>query len=136
AVLWIYDARLALVATAFGPVLVASVMAHHPAAHRLSREAMESAAKLSAHMVEDVSGVEAVKSFGAESARAEGGDTRLVRLVQDLFSLQKLGISMDTFGTLATTLAGIVILWYGGHRAIAGALTIGERMFFYTTRGH
>jgi ATP-binding cassette subfamily B protein len=136
AVLWIYDLRLALVATAFVPVLAASVMAHHPAAHRLSREAMESAARLSAHMVEDVSGVETVKSFGAEPVRAEEGESRLVRLVQDYFSLQKLGISMTTFGTLATTLAGIVILWYGGHRVIAGALTIGELMFFYTLLGY
>src|SRR5262245_50698613 len=136
AVLWIYDIPLALVATAFVPALVASVMAHHPAAHRLSREAMESAARLSAHMVEDVSGVETVKSFGAEPARAEGGEARLVRLVQDSFSLQKLGISMNTFGTLATTLAGIVILWYGGHRVIVGALTIGELMFFYTLLGY
>ena len=120
-VLWIYDIRLALVATAFVPLLVASVMVHHPAAHRLSREAMESAAKLSAHLVEDVSGVETVKSFGAEPVRAEEGEARLVRLVQDFFSLQKLGISMNTFGTLATTLAGIVILWYGGHRVIDGA---------------
>jgi ATP-binding cassette subfamily B protein len=135
-VLWLYDLRLALVATAFVPVLVASVMAHHPAAHRLSREAMESAAKLSAHMVEDVSGVETVKSFGAEPMRAGEGEARLVRLVQDFFALQKLGISMNTFGTLATTLAGIVILWYGGHRVIAGAFTIGELMFFYTMLGY
>ena len=135
-VLWIYDIRLALVATAFVPLMVASVMAHHPAAHRLSREAMESAAKLSAHLVEDVSGVETVKSFGAEPVRAEEGEARLVRLVQDFFSLQKLGISMNTFGTLVTTLAGIVILWYGGHRVIDGALTIGELMFFYTLLGY
>jgi ATP-binding cassette subfamily B protein len=136
AVLWIYDLRLALVATAFVPVLVASVMAHHPAARRLSRETMESAAKLSAHMVEDVSGVETVKAFGAERARAEAGEARLVDLVQGLFSLQKLGISMSTLGMLVTTLAGIVILWYGGHRVIAGALTIGELMFFYTLLGY
>jgi ATP-binding cassette subfamily B protein len=135
-VLWIYDIRLALVATAFVPILVASVMAHHPAAHRLSREAMESAAKLSAHMVEDVSGVETVKSFGAEPIRAEEGEARLIRLIQDLFSLQKLGISMNAFGTMATTLAGLVILWYGGHRVIDGALTIGELMFFYTLLGY
>ena len=135
-VLWIYDIRLALVATAFVPLMVASVMAHHPGAHRLSREAMESAAKLSAHLVEDVSGVETVKSFGAEPVRAEEGEARLVRLVQDFFSLQKLGISMNTFGTLVTTLAGIVILWYGGHRVIDGALTIGELMFFYTLLGY
>ena len=136
AVLWYYDLRLALVATAFVPVLAASVMAHHPAARRLSREAMESAAKLSAHLIEDVSGVETIKAFGAERARAEEGEARLVGLVQGVFSFQKLGISMDTLGTLVTTLAGIVILWYGGHRVIAGALTIGQLMFFYTLLGY
>ena len=78
AVLWVYDVRLALVATAFVPVLVASVVAHHPAARRRSREAMEEAARLSAHLVEDVSGVETVKAFGAERARAEEGEDRLV----------------------------------------------------------
>ena len=80
--------------------------------------------------------METVKSFGAEPVRAEEGEARLVRLVQDFFSLQKLGISMNTFGTLVTTLAGIVILWYGGHRVIDGALTIGELMFFYTLLGY
>jgi ATP-binding cassette subfamily B protein len=135
-VLWLYDVRLALVATAFVPVLVASVMVHHPAARRLSVEAMESAAQLSAHFVEDVSAVETVKAFGIERDRAEEGETRLIRLVKEVFSLQKLGISLSTLGTLVTALAGIVILWYGGHRVMDGALTIGQLMFFYTLLGY
>ena len=47
-------------------------------------------------------------------------------LVQSTFSLQKLGIGMDTLGMFVTTLAGIVVLWYGGHRVMDGALTIGQ----------
>src|SRR5262249_53089542 len=128
--------RLALVATAFVPVLLASVMAHHPAARRLSAEAMESAAQLSAHLVEDVSAVETVKAFGVERARAEEGETRLIQMVREIFSLQKLGISLNPLGMLVTALAGIVILWYGGHRVMDGALTIGELMFFYTLLGY
>jgi ATP-binding cassette subfamily B protein len=136
AVLWIYDLRLALVATAFVPALVVGMMVHHPAARRLSRDAMEGAAKFSAHLVEDVSGVETVKAFGAERARAEECEARLVRFLQVYFSFQKLGISMDTLGALVTALAGIIILWYGGHRVIGGALTIGQLMFFYTLLGY
>jgi ATP-binding cassette subfamily B protein len=135
-VLWLYDVPLALVATAFVPVLLASVMVHHPAARRLSVEAMESSAQLSAHLVEDVSAVETVKAFGIERARAEEGETRLIHLVQEIFSLQKLGISLTTLGTLVTTLAGILILWYGGRRVMDGALTIGQLMFFYTLLGY
>jgi ATP-binding cassette subfamily B protein len=134
--LWLYDVQLAVVATAFVPLLAVSVMAHHPAARRLSVEAMESAAQLSAHLVEDVSSVETVKAFGIERDRAEEGETRLIGLVQGLFSIQKLGISVSTLGTLVTALAGIVILWDGGHRVMEGALTIGQLMFFYTLLGY
>ena len=49
-----------------------------------------------------------------------------------MFSLQKLGISIKTLGKFATTLAGTVILWYGGHRVMDGGLTPGELIFFYT----
>src|SRR5262249_5957005 len=57
-VLWLYDWPLALVATAFVPLLLAGTLIHHPSARRLSRQAMERGALLSAHLVEDVSGVE------------------------------------------------------------------------------
>jgi ATP-binding cassette subfamily B protein len=135
-VLWLYDWPLALVATAFVPLLVASTLAHHPPVRRLSRQAMERAALLSAHLVEDVSGVETVKAFGAERARAEEGEERLVDVMLNLFSLQKLGISMSALGTFVTGLAGIVILWYGGHRVMDGALTIGQLMFFHSLLGY
>jgi ATP-binding cassette subfamily B protein len=135
-VLWIYDVRLALVATAFIPILVLVAVAHHPAVRRRSRQAMEDAAQLSAHLVEDVSGVEAIKAFGAQRVRAEDGEARLVRFVQAMFIMQKLGISMNTLGMFATALAGIVILWYGGHRVMAGGLTIGQLMFFHSLLGY
>jgi ATP-binding cassette subfamily B protein len=135
-VLWLYDWQLALVATAFVPLLVLSAVAHHPAARRLSREAMEKSALFSAHLVEDVSGVETVKAFGAERARAEEGEARLVDLILDLFALQKLGMSMSAVGMLVTALSGIVILWYGGHRVMDGALTIGQLMFFNSLLGY
>jgi ATP-binding cassette subfamily B protein len=136
AVLWFYDARLALVTTAFVPALLLGVAAHHPATRRRSLDAMEHAAGLSAHLVEDVSAVETVKAFGVERARAEEGEGRLVKLVNSGFSLQLLGLSMNTLGTFLTALAGVVVLWYGGHRVIDGALTIGELMFFHSLLGN
>lgn len=134
--LWLYDLPLALVATVFVPLLVLSVGGHHPAAKRRSREAMEHGAQLYAHLVEDVSAVETVKAFGAERARAEEGESRLVAFVQSAFSLQKLGISMSGWGTFVTALAGLVTLWYGGHRVMSGALTIGQLVFFHSLLGY
>jgi ATP-binding cassette, subfamily C, bacteriocin exporter len=136
AVLWMYDFNLALVATIFAPLLFLSVLAHHPATRRQSQQAMENGAKFSAHLVEDISGVETIKAYGAEPLRQEVGEQNLVKVVQSVFSLQKLSISMDAIGNVVSGLAGIVILWYGGHRVISGALSIGELMFFYTLLGY
>jgi ATP-binding cassette subfamily B protein len=135
AVLWLYDLPLALVATAFIPVLVVSVAMHHPPSRRRSREAMECSAHFSAHQVENVSGLETVKAFGAEPVRAAEGETRLVGVVQALFSLQKLSLSTSAVGMWVTAMAGILILWYGGHRVMDQALTIGQLMFFYSLLG-
>src|SRR5262249_53405303 len=118
AALWLYDLPMAAVSTVFLPVLVLGVLAHHPAARRRSRLAMEKGALLSSHMVEDASGVETVKAFGAEDLRCERGEGHLVALVQTEFALQKLGISTDALGLLVTAGAGLAVLWFGGHRVI------------------
>jgi ATP-binding cassette subfamily B protein len=131
-VLWIYDWPLALMVTAFIPVLLLGVTIHHPACRRKSRESLEQSANLSAHFVENVAGVETVKAFGAERSRIEEGESLLVRLLRSLFGLQLLGLSMSSLGTLITGLAGVVVLWYGGSRVMSNLLTVGELMFFYS----
>jgi ATP-binding cassette subfamily B protein len=97
---------------------------------------MEDAARLSAHLVEDVSGVETFKAFRAEGARTEEGEERLVRLSQSVFSLQKIGITTEAASTFLTAIAGVVILWYGGHRVMDGKLTIGGLVFFNSLLGY
>jgi ATP-binding cassette subfamily B protein len=134
--LWLYDWQLALVASAFAPLLALTAFLHHPAARRRSRDAMEHAASFSAHLVESVSGVETVKAFGAERRRTEGSEERLVELTRSSFALQKLGLSMDATGTFLTALAGLVVLWYGSHRAMSGALTVGQLLFCYSLVGY
>jgi ATP-binding cassette subfamily B protein len=135
-VLWVQDVQLALVATAFVPLLLAAVMVHHPAANRRSRIAMENASILSSHLIEDVTAVETIKTFGVEWARSEESEEKLVNFVQGQFGLQKLALSMNGLALFVTALAGVVILWFGGHRVMSGALTTGQLMFFYTLLGY
>ena len=136
AVLAMYDVQLAFVAALFGPLWFAVVMLHQPATKRQSRAVMEAAATYSAHIVEDISGVETIKAFSAQRTRMEAGEQRLVKLVQSAFSMQMIGTSLDALGGLLTGIAGLAILWYGGYRVVSGALSIGELMFFYTLLGY
>jgi ATP-binding cassette subfamily B protein len=135
-VLWFYDLPLAAVATAFVPVLFVSVFLHLPSAKRLSRKAMEDQALFSAHMVEGITGVDTIKAYSLERERTMHSEAKLVRVIQSVFSLQMIGISMSTLGMMVNAGAGLVILWYGGHRVLAGELTVGQLLFFYTMLGY
>jgi ATP-binding cassette subfamily B protein len=136
AILWLYDGWLALAATLFVPLLAVSALAHHPATRRRSQQAMEDAAKLTAHLVEDVAGVETVKQFGGERLRAEEGEGKLVALARSAFGLQALSVSSTALAMFVTGSAGVAVLWYGGHRVLDGALSIGQLLFFYTLLGY
>ncbi|MCA9190012.1 MAG: peptidase domain-containing ABC transporter, partial [Planctomycetales bacterium] len=129
-VLWAYDQQLAMIATLFVPLLIGSVVLHQPAIKRRSRAAMEQSARFSAHLVESISGVDTIKAFGLERQRSEDSQSRLLQTVQANFGLQMLDLSMSSAGMFVTAVASIVVLWYGGHRVVAGELTVGELMFF------
>jgi ATP-binding cassette subfamily B protein len=131
-VLWLYDVPLALAISAFVPLMVLAVMAQHPVTKRVSREVMENSAQLSAHLVENVAGIETVKTHHAEESRAAETENRLVKMVQSLFSFQLLDLSMGAVATALTALGGLAVLWVGGYRVMAGALTVGELLFCYS----
>jgi ATP-binding cassette subfamily B protein len=132
AVLWTHDAPLALVATAFAPLIVAAVLLHHPASARRTLDVMEKSEHLGSHLIETISGADTVKAFGAEHMRSQGAEVRLARVVQSVFAVQKLTISTQAAGTFLTGAAAVAVLWYGGHRVMQGALTVGQLMFFYS----
>jgi ATP-binding cassette subfamily B protein len=135
-VLWLHDAPLALVSTLFVPGLLVSVLSHHAPSRRRSLESMERSAELYSHLVEDVSGVETVKAFGAQRQRLAAGEGKLLEVLMASFSLGKIGISMNALGGFVTGIAGVAILWVGGHRVMDGALTTGQLLFFFTMLGY
>lgn len=131
-VLWLYDLRLALAASLTAPLLLLAVGLHHGAIRRRSQQSMEDGAQLSAHLIEDFSGVETFKAFHAEDQRLARGETKLVAFAQSMFDLHKLDIQLNSLVTLIAAGAGLAVLWYGGHRVMDGALSIGQLLFFHT----
>jgi ATP-binding cassette, subfamily C, bacteriocin exporter len=132
AALWFYDWALALVAFVFVLAVLAGFLLHHPGLRRRSMQAMERAGQLYAHLMEDVSGIETVKAFGAERARTEQTESRLVAFTHSVLSLQRIGNSMSSLALLFTSIAAVAVLWCGSYRVMDGALTVGQLMAFYT----
>jgi len=135
AALFYYDPKLGALACAFLPVFVVVNLLHLSSLRRRSLETMEKSGTLHAHLVENVVGVETVKAFQLERSRAEAGEEALAHVVQSQFSLQKIGIRLESLGLLLHGAIGILVLWYGGHRVVDGALSLGQLMFCYTLLG-
>jgi HlyB family type I secretion system ABC transporter len=135
AAMFAYDVRLALMGCAFAPLLVGALVFHHGAVRRLIRAKMEADAELLGRLTEDVSAIETVKTLGLERQRAEQAEDRLVGAVQAHFQLSEVGIKVEAVTTLFAGVATIAFLWYGGGRVIAGELSVGQLIFFYTLLG-
>ena len=130
--LWFYDLPLAAAATLVAPLFLGGIAINHAALARHSRESMEKGSQFASHLVEDISGVETIKACDAQNLRSDRTEAHLVGFIQSMFALAKLEVWMTSMSTFISGMAGVAILWLGGHRVLTGALTIGQLLFFYT----
>lgn len=131
-IMFYFDTRLAAVSCAFIPVLLVALYLHQRGLVRHSRELMEHGARLQSRLVEDLNGVATLRAGGAIEQRTARLDERLVETVQSRFRMRLLGLSMASSEAMVSGAASLVVLWYGGHLVVEGALSIGQLMFFNT----
>ena len=104
---------------------------------RSSQErAFASSALLEANLAESLAGVTTIRLHGAEGAVL----SRLRGLFAEVATQEyRAGLTGVVCGTANSTLFGattIALLWFGGRRVLAGEMTIGELMFFYSMVGY
>lgn len=134
--MFVSNKKLALISLAFLPVMAIFMLIMRKPLASKQRSAMEQAAALEARLVEDVSGVETIKSFGIEEHRIRKSEHSLVKFFKSLFSADMFGVSMDSFTLIAIGVATLALLWSGGHSVMSGTMTIGQLMFFYSLSGY
>ena len=127
--LWM-DARLALVTFAVLPALLLFVELLKKFIRETNREMRRKLARLNAYLQEHVSGVAVVKAFVQEEKSGRGFDARndeyaaeSIRLT-NFYSVYFPGVEL--FASVAVAL----LLWQGGIRVIAGAVTFGTLVAF------
>jgi ATP-binding cassette subfamily B protein len=129
-VLFLIDPILAIIAIASLPVLAVAArqfsIALHPVATQLQAELADTS-----HIVEEsVSGIRAVKGYGAEEYQtakmADGAD----RVYDQGIELARLRSIFNPLLQFLPTIGLIGVLWFGGHQVINGDLSIGDLVAF------
>lgn len=128
--MFLMDWRLAIVSLLFLPLLVHAIARFQTGSRAAWSDVQARTAELSAALQENIAGVRVVKAF----AREEGEIARF-RTANDAFQAANLrAIRVSAFWTnymnFLTAVGAVAVLWYGGRRAMTGAISVGTLVAF------
>jgi len=129
-VLVVLDPVLGAVASLSVPALLYAARRYSMRVLRLSFEVQQRLADLSRVVEESIGGIQVVKSYGQEAQEQERLDREANRIFGRTTRLAKLRSIYAPFFELIPSLATVAVLWLGGIRVVAGALTLGEFVAF------
>lgn len=122
--------QLTLVMLAVVPAIAFGAVTYGRRLRTLSREVQDALASSSDVAEESIAGMRTVRAFGAESLEV----SRYGRAVDRSFELAKrriqIGAVFMTFASFLGFAAAALVLWYGGHLVLEGAMTVGELTAF------
>ena len=129
------DWRLTLRSLLLVPALAGILWLLNKPMKRHQRTAMERAAELEAQIVETIGSIQTIKAFRAEPRIQLRAEARFTEMQEASFRSQQLALHSTTLSSLMVGLATLSLLWFGGHSVLAGALSVGQLMAFYTMLG-
>lgn len=128
--MFLMDWRLAVVSLLFLPLLVHAIARFQRGSREAWSEVQADLAHLSATLQENIAGVRVVKAF----AREEDEAARF-QAANNAFQAANLrAIRLNAFWTnymnFLTAVGAVAVLWYGGRRAMTGAISMGTLVAF------
>ncbi|MEH6519489.1 MAG: type I secretion system permease/ATPase [Halioglobus sp.] len=135
AVLWYYSPTLTLIVLASLPVyIVLSILITPILKHRLDEKFRYGAAN-QAFLTETITGIQTVKSQAVEPQMQRLWEDQTASYVTASFKAQNLGNIANQIAGYTSKLTTLLIIWWGAHLVIAGALTVGQLVAFNMIAG-
>lgn len=136
ALLFTYSATLGLIVLGLIPVYAGIWTLANIRNRQASRALMERSAELQAQLVESISMIATIKSFGLEADMELRTETRFIRLLRAVFRSARTSLMTSTATGALSRLAVAAVLWVGSLLVIDRRLTPGELMSSYALLGY
>lgn len=136
AAMFVYSWQLAVFSLLLIPANLIVYLASDWLNRRYQREIMERNADFDAQVVESLHSISVVRSCGLESEMGFRTESRLVRLLRNVWIASKGGLLVGTAGGLITQSFSIGLLWIGANLVIGSQLTAGELMSCHALAGY
>lgn len=108
------------------PIYVLIIFIYIKPFERMNHQVMEANSILSSSIIEDINGIETIKSLTSESTRYQKIDQEFVDYLTKSFKYNTAQAVQTAIKQGAQLILNIVILWVGAHLVMDGKITIGQ----------
>lgn len=108
------------------PIYTVIILSFIKPFERMNQETMESNAILSSSIIEDINGIETIKSLTSESQRYQKIDKEFVDYLKKSFTYGRAESVQKILKKLAQLLLNVAVLWMGANLVMDNKMTIGQ----------
>lgn len=112
------------------PIFIIIVIAYLKKYDRYNKEILEANAKVSNSIIEDVYGMETIKTLNQEKNSMFKVDIEFTNLLKKDFKFSQLINMQNALKTGTKTILSTLILWYGSRLVISNTITLGKLLTF------
>ncbi|MGQ7364075.1 peptide cleavage/export ABC transporter [Streptococcus suis] len=131
-VLLVQNTNLFLLSLISVPIYIVIIFAFMKPFEKMNNDVMQSNSMVSSAIIEDINGIETIKSLTSEESRYQKIDSEFVDYLDKSFKLSKYSILQTTLKQGAQLILNIVILWFGAQLVMNGHISVGQLITFNT----
>ncbi|HEM6190640.1 TPA: peptide cleavage/export ABC transporter [Streptococcus suis] len=131
-VLLVQNTNLFLLSLISVPIYIIIIFAFMKPFEKMNNDVMQSNSMVSSAIIEDINGIETIKSLTSEESRYQKIDSEFVDYLDKSFKLSKYSILQTTLKQGAQLILNIVILWFGAQLVMNGQISVGQLITFNT----
>lgn len=131
-VLFSQNSTLFIISSIAIPIYIIVIFSFVKIFERMNHEIMEANAKLSSSIIEDINGIETIKSLTSEEQRYKKITKEFKDFLDNSVGYGKLNSIQKALKTLTQLTLNVIILWFGASLVIKSKITLGQLITYNT----
>lgn len=130
-----YNLQLTVLILLLIPLFVFITLIFTPILKRLNIDSFAARAESESHLIESINGIDTVKAMNVEYPIRWKWEDKFIKTLNIDFKLYNTAMYFNSLGEFVAALSTTMVLWYGAHKVLQGAMTVGELMAFMVLTG-
>ena len=131
-ILFLQNSNLFFICLLGLPIYAVIIFAFMKPFEKMNRDTMEANATLSSSVIEDINGIETIKSLASEKTRYQKIDREFVDYLKKSFTYSRAESQQKALKKLAQLFLNVCILWMGANLVMDGKMSLGQLITYNT----